>query len=117
MAENKVLCVSFDKLVSDSRCAALNEAGYGVTATMKIEQAPELLASEPFDVIVLGHRFSEEEKRAVAILAQQARIPVVLVCGASADTNIPADARVFALQGPEGIVSAVNRLVAARKAA
>jgi DNA-binding NtrC family response regulator len=65
MAEKKILCVSFDKLVSDSRRVALNEAGYSVTATIKIEEAMELLGAEKFDLIVLGHRFPKASKQAV----------------------------------------------------
>ncbi len=117
MAEKKILCVSFDKLVSDSRCAVLKEAGYIVTATIKIEEAMELLGAEPFDLIVLGHRFPKANKQAVATLAQQTKIPVVLVCGSGPDLEILADARVYALQGPEGIVSAANRLLVAQRAA
>jgi DNA-binding NtrC family response regulator len=117
MAERKILCVSFDRLVSDSRYAALKEAGYSVTATIKIEEAMDLLGAEKFGSVVLGHRFSKASKQAVAALAQQAKIPVVLVCGAGADVEIPADARVYALQGPEGIVSAVNKLLVAQSAA
>ena len=117
MAENKILCVSFDKLVSDSRCAVLKEAGYIVTATIRIEEAMELLGAEKFALVVLGHRFPKASKQAVATLAQQTKIPVVLVCGSGPDLEIPADARVYALQGPEGIVSAANKLLVAQRAA
>jgi DNA-binding response OmpR family regulator len=117
MAEQKILCVSFDSLVSESRCAALREAGYRVTALMKIEDAVELLWVEKFDLVVIGHRFPKAGRQALATLAQQAETPVVLVCGARADVQIPASARVYALQGAEGIVSAANKLLATRKAA
>lgn len=36
MPARKILCVSFDKVVSDSRCSSLNEAGYDVTARTNI---------------------------------------------------------------------------------
>ena len=117
MTERKILCVSFDKLVSDSRRVALNEAGYSVTATIKIAEAMELLGAEKFDLIVLGHRFPKASKQAVAMLAQQAKIPVVLVCGSGPEMEIPADARVYALHGPEGIVSAAHKLLVAQRAA
>jgi DNA-binding NtrC family response regulator len=117
MAAKKILCVSFDELVSGSRCAALKEAGYGVTEAIKIEKAIELLGSHTFDAVVLGHRFEKAGKQSVATLAQQTKTPVVLVCGAGADTEIPANVRVYALQGVEGILAAVNKLQAAERAA
>ncbi len=117
MGEKKILCVSFDKLVSESRRAALQEAGYSVTATTNIEEAMQLLGAEKFDLLILGHRFFKASKQAAATLAQQTKVPVVLVCGATPETDIPADARVYALQGPEGIVSAVNKLLPAQRAA
>lgn len=117
MAEKRILCVSFDKLVSDSRCAELKEAGYSVTTSLQIDQAMELLGSEKFDLVVLGHRFPKAGKQAVARLAQGTKVPLVLVCGAGPDTDIPADARVYALQGPEGIVAAASQLLSAQRAA
>ena len=117
MTKGKILCVSFDRLVSDSRCEALKEAGYDVTGTMKIEEAIELLWVEKFDLVVVGHRFPKAGREALSKLAHQAETPVVLVCGARADIEIPAEMRVYALQGAEGIVSAATKVLASRRAA
>jgi len=112
MPERKVLCVSFDKTVSDSRCAILKQGGYAVTAITSNEEALQLLAGDKFDLVVIGHRFPKADKQELATQArEQWRLPVLLVCGASAETEIPADARVYALEGAEGLLAAVRRLL------
>lgn len=112
MPERKVLCISFDKTVSDSRSAILRQGGYAVTAITSAEEALQLLAREKFDLVVIGHRFPKTNKQELAAQArEQGKIPVLLVCGASADTDIPADARVYALEGAEGLLAAVRTLL------
>jgi len=112
MPERKVLCVSFDKTVSDSRCAMLRQGGYAVTAITSPDEALELLGREKFDLIIVGHRFPTADKQELAAQArEQWKIPVLLVCGASADTEIPADARVYALEGAGGLLAAVRTLL------
>jgi DNA-binding response OmpR family regulator len=114
MAERKVLCVSFDKTVSDSRCAVLRQGGYAVTAITTTEEALQLLGREKFDLVVIGHRFPKAHKQQLAAQArEQGKVPVLLVCGASADTDIPAEARVYALEGAEGLLAAVRTLLPA----
>ena len=96
----RVMCVSFDRPVSETRCAALKQAGYSVTPTTHIEEALGLLSSQKFDLIIVGHRFPTEGKRALAVEARDKwNTPVLLVCGASADSEIPAAGRVYALAG------------------
>ena len=112
MPERKVLCVSFDKTVSDSRCATLRQGGYAVTAITSTEEALQLLGKEKFDLVVIGHRFPKANKQELAAQArEQRKIPVLLVCGASPETEIPADARVYALEGAEGLLTAVRKLL------
>jgi len=118
MPERKVLCVSFDKTVSDSRCAMLRQGGYAVTATTSTDEALQILGREKFDLVVIGHRFPNPNKQDLATQArEQRKIPVLLVCGASAETEIPADARVYALEGAEGLLTAVRRLLPVRVSA
>ncbi len=114
MAERKVLCVSFDKTVSDSRRDILTRGGYVVTAITSTEEALQLLERETFDLVVIGHRFPKPNKQELAALARaEWKTPVLLVCGASAETEIPADARVYALEGAEGLLAAASRLLPA----
>jgi DNA-binding response OmpR family regulator len=116
MPEQRLLCVSFDKVVSDSRAAALRAAGFIVISTTRIKEALELLARNTFSLVVIGHRFPSADKYVLAVEAEEkSAIPVILVCGATPDTEIPATARVYALEGNEGLVAAALALVPAEE--
>ncbi|MBZ5680484.1 MAG: hypothetical protein LAO24_10295 [Acidobacteriia bacterium] len=114
MSERRILCVSFDRTVSENRCATLKEAGYNVTATTDVKEAMELLSRESFDAVIVGHRFPAEEKYVLAVEAKEkSNTPVLLVCGATRDPEIPATTRVYALEGSAGLLSALSALVPA----
>jgi DNA-binding NtrC family response regulator len=106
-----ILCLSFDEPVSASRRSALEEAGYTVIATTQAADALELLSSVAFDLMIVGHRFSAADKHKMAAEARERGIPVLLICGASADAEVPADVRVYALEGIGGMVTAVAKLL------
>lgn len=106
-----ILCISFDKPVSTSRRSALEEAGYTVIAATCVADALEMLSSVVFDLMIVGHRFSAADKHKLAVEAREKGIPVLLICGASADAEIPADVRVYALEGIAGMVAAVAELL------
>ena len=114
MTERRILCVSFDTMVSENRRAALKEAGYDVAATTRVKEALELLSRERFDAVIVGHRFPTEEKYVLAVEAKEkSRTPVLLVCGAARDSEIPATSRVYAVEGSAGLVSALSALLLA----
>ncbi len=111
MPGRRVLCISFDGVVSDSRCTSLRETGYDVAATTSIDEALDLLDRQEFDAVIVGHRFSADEKHLVVAQAKEkGDTPVVLVCGASPESGIPAVSRVYALEGNAGLLSALSRL-------
>jgi len=117
MQQHKVLCVSFDMMVSDARRAALKTAGYNPIATTRVREALELLSRERFDLVIVGHRLSVEDKYLLTIEAKEkSDTPVLLVCGATPDPEIPASARVYALEGTAGLVAAALALAPGRMA-
>jgi len=110
--EAKVLCVSFDSTVSDNRCATLKEAGYDAVASTNIPEALEFLAREKFDAVIIGHRFSREEKYVLAVEAKEkSGTPVLLVCGGAHESEIPATVRIYALEGSAGLLPALSALI------
>jgi DNA-binding response OmpR family regulator len=112
MPEQRVLCVSYDVTVSVGRCAALTKAGYTVRATNRIKEGLRWLSREQFDLVIIGHRFPPEDKYVLAVEAREmSNTPVLLVCGASADLEIPAAGRVYALEGTASLLAAVARLL------
>lgn len=111
MPERRILCVSFDRIVSENRSANLKEAGYDVTATTSVKEAVERLSREKFDAVLVGHRFPAEEKYGLAVEAKvKSNTPVLLDCGAARDSEIPATSRVYALEGSAGLLSALSAL-------
>jgi len=118
MKRRTILCVSFDKIVCDSRCFALREAGYDVVATTSMEEAFEGLDNIKFDLLIVGHRFGKDDKKALISQAKQRwRTPVVLMCGASPESDLEVDARVFAIEDMEGLLRAVSKLLPVTTAA
>lgn len=112
MHRRRVLCVSLDKTISDDPYAVLTEAEYDVVATSDIYDALRLLSRERFDAVVIGHRFHREERYTLAVEAKEKwNIPVVLVCSATANSEIPATRRVFTLRGHAGLLSAVSEVI------
>ncbi len=62
MPGRSVLCISFDGVVSDSRCTSLRETGYDVAATTSIDEALDLLDREKFDSVIVGPDFRRMRK-------------------------------------------------------
>jgi DNA-binding response OmpR family regulator len=111
MPKRKILCVSFDRTVSENWCATLKEVGYDVTETTNVKEAVELLSRESFDAVIVGHRFPVKERYVLAVEAREkSNTPVLLVCGARPDSEIPATSRVYALEGSAGLLSALAAL-------
>ena len=111
MPKRRILCVSFDKIASENRCGGLREVGYDVRACTSVQEGLDLLSQEAFDAVIVGHRFSAEERYLLAVEAKEkAETSVVLVCGATPDYNIPASSRVYALEGSIRLLSALSRL-------
>jgi len=108
--------VSFDKTASENRSDTLTEAGYDVTATTDVKEALEFLSPGRFDAVIVGHRFAPEEKYLLAVEAEEkSNARVLLVCGsATRDAEIPATRRVYALEGSEGLLSALSALFPAK---
>ena len=108
----RVLIVSFDKTVSDQRAALLKRAGYNVTSTIWPDEAMRCLSAIKYDLVVLGHRLSWQDRRDLAMYAREkCDTPVLLVCGATTDADIRADARVYAIEGNGGLLDAVATLL------
>ena len=115
MRGRKALCVSFDPTVSDIRSAALRRAGFAVTGTTDVDKALDLLSRERFDLVIVGHRFSKADKFVLTVEAEEkVNTPVLLVCGVSADRDIPASGRVYALEGTAGLLTAAASLLSGR---
>ncbi len=117
MPQRKILCLSYDTTVSKYRCETLKTAGYEVGETTDAKEASRLLDEQQFDLLILGHRYSAQQKRDLILQAKKRELPVLLVCGASADSDLAVDGRVYALQGMEGLLAGVAKLLPLTEAA
>lgn len=118
MAARSILCVSYDRTVLESRSQALQECGYEVAGTLSIEEAFDLLLSRKFDLVIIGHRFPKSDKKSLAAeVRDHWETPLVLICGATPETDIAADEKVNALDGTPALVAAAQRLLGTRAAA
>ncbi len=118
MSRCRILSVSFDTVVSRHRSEALTTAGYDVVATTDVKEASQLLDEEEFDLLLIGHRFTAQQKRDLTLLAKKRQpLPVLLVCGASTEPALAVEGRVYALQGMEGVLAEVAKLLPLTRAA
>ena len=80
-------------------------------AALPSRRRPRAICPQCARRVIVGHRFSAEEKYLLAVEAdEKADTPVILVCGAAPDSEIPATSRVYALEGNTGLLSALSRL-------
>ncbi len=111
MSRPKVLCVSFDETVSRMRVMALMEAGYDVTPAITVSAALAMKPPEPFELVIVGHRFDPRGKESLINKAREWKAKVLLVCGASNEPEFHPDKRVYGLEGVAGIVEKAQQLV------
>ncbi len=112
MPHQKILCLSYDATVSEYRRQALEKARYDVLATTDVKEASQLLDAKQFDLLIIGHRFSIQQKRDLILQAKKREpMPVLLICGASSDSDLAVDGRVYALQGMEGLLAGIAKLL------
>jgi hypothetical protein len=88
MPKRRILCVSFDRMVSENRCTALKQVGYEVTATTDVKEALELLSPGRFDAVIVGHRFPPEEKYLLAVEAEEKSNTRVILCVRQRHTRV-----------------------------
>jgi DNA-binding response OmpR family regulator len=118
MSHPRILCLSYDATVSRYRREALTAAGYEVIPTTDVKQAARLLEEDQFNLLLLGHRFTTQQKKDLILLAKKRQpLPVLLVCGESRDSDLVVEGRVYGLQGTEGLLTEVSKLLSVSRAA
>jgi CheY-like chemotaxis protein len=112
MAEFKLLCIASDAILRLQLCSLLISFGYDVAKATHPKHAVALLISENFDLAILDSGFEEKERRELsARIRDKFQTPVLLVGDISYPDGIPADGVVYAQQGANALVNAVERLL------
>lgn len=89
-----VLAVGLDAWQLTAQNSALRSAGYVVTSAVSCRDAIEHFRAGDFDLVLLGHSISMEDKERLTFLirASGSRTPVVCIAESPGDCNRFADA-------------------------
>ncbi|MFB3815422.1 MAG: hypothetical protein ACE14L_15065 [Terriglobales bacterium] len=113
MSPYRILCISNDQALLNSRTAVLRRAGYRVTSTMDHSAALELLAGDrrQFHAVIIGHSVPRAHRDEVAAAARRSHVAVLVTCAQDEGRATPADAYVEALSGPQTLLSSLASLL------
>ena len=107
----KVLSVGLGDLVS-ARNAALRTAGFEVVAAISIEDVFQECGPARFDIAIVGHAFSIQERAEFVRCIQGIfRLPVILIAEGQIFASIRADSQIDVDAPPEDLISAIHRVI------
>ena len=107
----KVLSVGLGDLVS-ARNAALRMAGFEVVAAISLEDVFQQCGSGHFDVAIVGHGFSIQERaELVRCIREIFRLPVILIAGGQRLASLRADSHIAVDAPTEDLVCAIQELL------
>ncbi len=117
-AAKRIVSVSSDPILLQTRNAVLRSAGYDVSDATGADDTKKLLDGSRFDVLVIGHTMPESVRRTLSEMGQRHATPVVLLClGRGQSSDIAADVRVDSSEGPAALLKAVAGLLGPRRRA
>jgi DNA-binding NtrC family response regulator len=115
--KQSVLYAENDKNTLSSQTEILQKAGFMVTQAIGRAAAEQQLKQAKFDLLVLGHTLSKDDRHHLPYKARKAdenmRILVLHASGKHPAVDIAMDSR----EGPEAILRAVSSLLAKKEAA
>jgi hypothetical protein len=97
------------------RNAVLEQAGYSVVQAIGMDEAIRAMDRERFEVAIVGHLYTTEEKNIIAAKAHGAGTKVLCMHSEPLQPDVRnADAFIHNLDGPERLLTAVAALTAKR---
>ena len=109
----KVLCVCWDSSLQRSRVWVLESAGFAVRSAGTPQDAAGLLSRHRFDLLVLGHTLTHEEKLELRSLSSGAAIVALRRSDDAPESGF--DASVDSGAGPENLLEVIDRLLHRRR--
>ena len=107
----KVLSVGLGDLVS-ARNAALRMAGFEVVAAISLEDVFQQCCSGHYDVAIVGHGFSIQERAEIVRCIKGAfRLPVILITEGQFLVSLHADSHIAVDAPTEDLVCAIQKLL------
>jgi DNA-binding response OmpR family regulator len=112
----RVLIVGHETTLLETRSRILELAGYRVSPVVEVPAAENALSCEPFDLSILCHTLSSEQRRSMLACARSLQPTVktlILVADVQAvDFPLAANEAVFSVSnGPRALLAAVDRLL------
>jgi hypothetical protein len=104
----KLLYVSGDDTSCQEALGALSKSGYDVCSATANE-AERLLSEGRFRTVIIGPGLFHRQKVALAALARESSLSVILVCKDPSEKTIEADLYVDQTEGESGILYAVKK--------
>jgi hypothetical protein len=115
----KILLYGNDPALLLTRSLILKHAGSQVFATSDLDREFALMAMMEPDVLVLCQSLNMGERETALILAQELRpqmkILVMLEAGSTDDDVTPNGKALYALDGPQALLTAVDRMLSESK--
>lgn len=108
---HQVLCVCWDTSLQRSRVWVLESAGLEVRAASTPHDAVAALTRHRFDLLLLGHSLTHEEKLEVSRLAKAVGTTVIALRLSDCAPETEFDASVDAGNGPEALLQTVLGLL------
>jgi CheY-like chemotaxis protein len=110
----RILSISYDEPLLQTRQMLLEQAGYDVTSALGYAEALEICSvRHDFDLILMGHSMPQKDKAAL-LNALRPKCPAPLLSiRKHGDSPLPgADASVDAIEGPVVLLHAVKEALA-----
>ena len=115
MSRLRVLSITYDESLLQTREMILSKAGFDVTSALGFVDAQRLCAEQDFDVVVIGHTLPRNDKLALLRCAKQGGTAATL-CLRNPSDPVMTDADYSTDRiDPEGLVKAVHETLARRK--
>jgi hypothetical protein len=107
----KILSVGLGDLVS-ARNGALRMAGFDVVAAISLEEVFHQCGHGHFDVAIVGHGFSIQERAGFVRCIQGIfHLPIILIAEGQLLASLHADSRVDVEASAEELVCAIQRVI------
>lgn len=113
----RILSISYDASLLNSRRIMLEQRGYTVTCAEGFVQALKRCHEGGYDLVVIGHSIPPEDKRALLeVVKRECPVPVVALLRADEPPLDGATASVDAMN-PQNVLDTVDNVLKERKAA
>ncbi|MCI0347890.1 MAG: hypothetical protein L0Z53_00555 [Acidobacteriales bacterium] len=110
-----VLSISYDWSLLVTRDLVLRKAGYTVTSALGFVDAIRLCRGIEYDLAIIGHSIPQRDQEALLEeIRKSSRAPVLSVFRSSDGALEGADYDVEGMEGPDALISAVDKLISRR---